>query len=263
MKKVLSFFFIFVIMSTLCVPAFSAAGNARVVDNASLLSDSDVSSLTSKLDEISERQNFDVVVVTADTLDGKSSMEYADDYYDYNGYRDDGCLLLVSMEDRDWWISTKGYGITALTDYGISHIGDQIVDYLSDAEYSEAFTKYADLVDDLVTEAKNGTPYDVDHEPKSMTDIILGIAISLIIGLVVAIIVTIALWLKYKPVRLKREANDYFVQGSLNLRQSYDHFIYSHVTRERRSDNSGGRSGGSSVHTSSSGSTHGGGGGKF
>ena len=53
---------------------------------------------------------MDLVVVTANTLGGKSPMEYADDYYDYNGYTDDGALLLVSMEDRDWWISTKGSG---------------------------------------------------------------------------------------------------------------------------------------------------------
>ena len=260
MKKVLSFLFVLVIISTLCTPAFSAA-SARVVDDASLMSDSELSTLTSKLDEISERQDFDVVVVTTNTLDGKSPMEYADDYYDYNDYRYDGCLLLVSMEDRDWWISTKGYGITALTDYGISYIGDEIVDCLSDAEYFEAFEKYADLVDDFVTEANSGTPYDVDNEPTSTTDLVFSIVISLIIGLVVAILATIALWFRYKPVRLKKEANDYFVKGSLNLRQSYDHFIYSRVTRERKSSNSSG--GGSSTHTSSSGSTHGGGGGKF
>ena len=261
MKKVLSFLFFIVIISTLCAPTFFAADTARVVDDASLMSDSELSSLISKLDEISERQDFDVVVVTTNTLDGKSPMEYADDYYDYNNYRYDGCLLLVSMEDRDWWISTKGYGITALTDYGISHIGDEIVDYLSDAEYFEAFEKYAELVDNFVTEAKNGTPYDTNHEPKSTSDIILSIVISLVVGLVIAILVTIVLWFRYKPVRLKKEANDYFVKGSLNLRRSFDHFIYSHVTRERRSNNSSG--GGSSTHTSSSGSVHGGGGGKF
>lgn len=260
MKKVLSFLFVLVIISTLCAPAFSAA-DARVVDDASLLSDSELTSLTSNLDEISKRQDFDVVVVTTNTLDGKSPEEYADDYYDYNDYNYDGCLLLVSMEDRDWWISTKGYGITALTDYGISYIGDEIVDYLSDAEYFEAFEKYAELVDNFVTEAKNGAPVDTNNKPQSTSDIIFAIVVSLIIGLVIAIIATLVLWFRYKPVRLKREANDYFVKGSLIVRQSYDHFIYSHVTRERRSENSSG--GGSSTHTSSSGSVHGGGGGKF
>lgn len=259
MKKVLSFLFVIVIISTLCAPAFSAAG-VRVVDAAALLSDSEVSSLTSTLDEISERQDFDVVVVTVNTLDGKSPMEYADDYYDYNGYRGDGCLLLVSMEDRDWWISTTGYGITAITDYGISYIGDEIVDCLSAGEYFEAFEKYAELVDDFVTEAKNGTPYDTNNEPKSMSDILIAALVSFVIGLVVAILATIVLFLRYKPVRLKSEANDYFVKGSLNLHRSFDRFIYSHVTKTKRNTDSGS---GSSTHRSSSGSSHGGGGGKF
>ena len=69
--------------------------------------------------------------VTADTINGETPMAYADDYYDYNGYGagadNDGILLLLSMEDRDWWISTTGYGIDAFTDYGIDVIGDEIV----------------------------------------------------------------------------------------------------------------------------------------
>jgi uncharacterized membrane protein YgcG len=98
-------------------------------------------------------------------------MAYADDFYDYNGYgfgaNNDGCLLLVSMEDRDWWISTTGYGITALTDAGIEYIGDEFVSYLSDAEYAKGFDMFADLVDKFVTQAKEGNPYDVGNMPRA------------------------------------------------------------------------------------------------
>ena len=41
---------------------------------------------------------------------GKTAEAYADDYYDYNGYgygeNDDGLLLLVSMGEREWAITT-------------------------------------------------------------------------------------------------------------------------------------------------------------
>ena len=75
-------------------------------------------------------------------------MAYADDFYDYNGYgygdSRDGILLLISMEERDWRISTCGYGITVFTDAGQEYISDKFLPYLSDGDYSEAFTKYAD-----------------------------------------------------------------------------------------------------------------------
>ena len=80
----------------------------RVVDDADLLTENEEKSLENQIKAITDEYDFDVVLVTADTLGGKSPMEYADDYYDYNGYganKDcDGVLLLVSMEDRDWWI---------------------------------------------------------------------------------------------------------------------------------------------------------------
>ena len=141
--------------------------DSRVVDMAELLSDSEKTALLSKLDEISERQQADIVVVTADTLDKKTPMEYADDFYDYNGYgfgeNNDGVLLLVSMEDRDWYISTCGYGITAITDAGIEYISDKFLSDLSDGNYAEAFSTYAELCDEFFTQAKTGQPYDVGH----------------------------------------------------------------------------------------------------
>ena len=98
----------------------------RLVDDAGLLSDSEEEELLGELDEISERQEFDVAVVTVNSLEGKTAEAYADDFYDYHGYGfgtdHDGILLLVSMEARDWHITTTGYGITAFTDAGIEYI---------------------------------------------------------------------------------------------------------------------------------------------
>ena len=94
----------------------------RLTDDADLLTSSEEKQLLAKLDEISERQEMDVVVVTTDSLEGKTAEAYADDFFDYNGFgygpMGSGVLLLVSMEDRDWAISTSGDGIEAFTDAG-------------------------------------------------------------------------------------------------------------------------------------------------
>ena len=118
------------------------------------MSSSQQSSLLSVLDEVSERQNFDVVVVTVQSLEGSTPMQYADDYYDSRGYRDDGALLLVCMDSRDWYISTCGFGITAVTDAGREYMSERFLPYLSDGEYYKAFDVFASMCDDYVTQAQ-------------------------------------------------------------------------------------------------------------
>ena len=109
---------------------------ARLADQADLLTPSAESRVLAVLDEISDRQQLDVVVVTTATLDGKTPMAYADDFYDENGYGfgsgRDGVLLLVSMEDRDWWITTSGYGITVFTDAGMDYMSEQFLPALGE-----------------------------------------------------------------------------------------------------------------------------------
>ncbi|MBO5565426.1 MAG: TPM domain-containing protein [Lachnospiraceae bacterium] len=146
-------------------------GKARLIDEADLLSEAEEASLLTKLNEISERQQFDIVVLTVDSIGGKSPEAFADDYYDYNGYgfgeEKDGCLLLLSMEERDWAVSTTGYGITAITDYGQEALMDEVLPYLSRGRYADGFSLFADGVDHLVTEAKNGNPVDIYDEPET------------------------------------------------------------------------------------------------
>ena len=244
----------------------ASGGGARVADGADLLTEEEETLLCAKLDEISERQQFDVVVVTASTINGKSPMAYADDYFDYNGYGigtdRSGALLLISMEDRDWWISTRGYGITALTDFGIQQIGEDMVPDLSDGDYYQAFVTFAKDCDSYVTQAKNGNPVDVNSY-KAPFPFAKKIGISAVIGIIVALIVGSVLKGKMTSVKTAQAAADYTRSGSFFLRDQSDVFLYSNVTRTAKPQETRSGGGGSSTHSSSSGASHGGGGGKF
>ena len=265
-KKIITALFALIVCVTIAISAFAAGDLPRLVDNADLLSAGEESALLAKLNEISERQQADIVVVTVDTLDGKTSMDYADDFYDYNGYGygadKDGVLLLISMEDRDWWMSTTGYGITAITDAGIEYISDAFLSDLSDGDYADTFTTYAELCDDFFTQAKAGTPYDVGHMPKQPFNIARNLLIAVIVGFIIALIVTSVMKGKLKTVRFQSAANNYVKANSMNVTESRDLYLYTHIDRRVRPKETS-SSGGSSTHTSSSGSTHGGGGGKF
>ena len=266
-KRICSALLTILLAMLIVLPVSAGEGEhpPRLVDGAGLLSASQESELEDKLDEISTRQACDVVIVTVDSLDGKTAMAYADDYYDYNGYgfgsERDGILLLVSMESRDWWISTCGYGITAFTDAGMEYIADQFLSDLSDGKYKKAFEKFADLCDDFITEANNGEPYDVGHMPKGKLPLYC-IVVDLVIGLFISYCIASNKKSKLRSVVSKYNAADYVRPGSLVLTANWDQMVNRLVTtrvipRERES------SGGSSTHTSSSGSTHGGTGGKF
>lgn len=254
---------LFTLMLILCLVAglslTAYASSNHLVDEAGLLTDTEAANLEAKLSQISDRHNVDIVIVAVDSTDGKSPMDFADDYYDYNGYRTDGILLLVSMDDSDWWVSTTGYGITAITDAGLDYMSNRFVPYLSDGEFAQAFEKFVDLCDEFITQAKTGDPYDSHNLPKEPFSLVTNLLIALGIGLVAAWIVTGSMKAKLKTVRQQAKADDYMPPGSLHLTYSRDLFLYTHLDRREKPKSSSG----SSTHTSSSGTTHGGGGGKF
>ena len=255
MKKLL------ILIVTLCLLTVTVyAAPDHMVDEADLLTASESAALEQQLTEISNRQGLDLVIVTVNSTGGASPTAYADDYYDYNGYRSDGILLLVSMEDRDWWVSTTGYGITAITDAGLDYISERFVSYLSDGDYAQAFREFAQLCDEFITQAKTGTPYDSYNLPKDPFDLGLYVLISLGIGLLAAWIVTGSMKADLRSVRQQTTADAYLKPGSLELSQSRDLYLYTVTDRRLRPQNN---SSGSSTHSSSSGRSHGGGGGKF
>lgn len=272
-KRILSFMTILILCLGLAVPAFAeetegfANEYPRVIDNAELLSADERELLTSKLDEISTRQKVDVTVATTDTLDGLTVSDYAERFYESHNYGygpdKDGTILLISMEDHDWYMATYGYAITAFTDAGIQYIGEEMTGDLSDGDFAAAFDTFADECDDFITQAKTGEPYDIDNEPQKPMSWIW-IPISLVAGIVLSLIVVGTMKSKLKTVRFQAAANNYVKAGSMNLTESRDIFLYNTMTKTKKEKNdssSGG--GGSSTHTTSSGSTAGGGGGKF
>ena len=247
----------------------------RLVDQANLLNEADEAALQEKLDRISEQMQFDVVIVTCEHIGSRSPMEFADDYFDYNGFgygEDyDGTVLLISMAQRDWWISTCGYGQTALSDdYFMEYIRRSDFYYaLTDGNYKKSFNAFADTVEAFVTEARTDRPYSEQHKYHAWSSVCVGLVISLLIGLAVAAGVTHAKKTSYTGfVRSQAQAGDYMTD--MRLTGQADEYLYNKVHRSRRvttssSSSSSGRSSyhSSGSHTSSSGRSHGGGGGKF
>ena len=241
--------------------ALAGSNVPLMVDQADLLNESEESKLTERLESIQREQQMDIIVVTVPSLQGKSAQDYADDFYDGNGYGDDGILLLISMEEREWYISTAGYGITAVTEAGLEYMSEEFVKVLSKGDYYEAFVTYADLSEDFVAQARKGSPYDKGNLPKAPFKFVRVMIVSLLIGLVVSWIVTGRMKGQLRSVHTKSEATDYIQSGSMKVTRSRDLFLYRNLNRQAIQKET--RSSSANTHTSSSGKTHGGGGGKF
>lgn len=239
-----------------------------VVDNADLLTLTEENELSEKLQDISDELQFDVVVVTTNSIGSKTATEYADDYFDYNGYgrgsNNDGALFLVDMGDRKWAISTSGYGIEAIVDSALDDMEEEIVPYLKSGDYDGAFNEFADLTYDIVNDAKNGKSYSnsTTSTTKNHKNIGTNLIVAFSIGAGISLIIILVYRSKLKPVKFQKEAKEYIVPGSFNLRRSDDVFLYFNITKvpipkNNDSDDSG------SFHSSSSGSSHGGSSGSF
>lgn len=267
-KRSMTFLIAVFLLFSISLTAYAEGEKRQLIDEANLVSSADdVAAMEAKLKNLSDTLQFDIAIMTVNDCGGKSTREYADDFYDYNGYGygadADGCILVVNMSERYMWISTFGYGITALTDWGIQYIIDEIKPAMSEGDYAGAFEKYADLVGKFVNEARQGNPYDTNHEPRQFSAqnlLIAFIAAVVIVGIIIGMIMK-----SYKPVRMQADAGDYLIKDSLLLGMQTDNFLYSSVSKVSIESNSssGSGGGGSSTHTSSSGSTHGGGGGHF
>jgi len=265
MKKVLSLIIVLALLVSLPVIAF-ASDVDYVVDYADVLSESEESRLENKLASYSEELGFDIVVVTVDSYEGKSDMDFADDYYDYNGYAEDGCLLLYNPNEGDegLYISTKGYGISVVSDYCMKYLSANIKPQIMDGDCYDGFSDYAETIRDFVISDSKGEPFDksnsyndFDPNARSTGDKIKTVLICLVVCIIISLVITMGIRNSYlKAVKFNRDARNYLVDGSLNITQAYDNFLYSNVTRVKIQTQS---SSGGGTHTSSSGSSHGGG----
>lgn len=236
----------------------------RLVDEADVMTGSEEEQLAALLDEISERQQVDIVAYTAISIGNDSAMEYADNIFESYGYgmtADRNCiLLLICPETRDWHITTAGYGITAVTDAGLDYISEQFIPYLSEGDYYSAVMVYAGTCDDFINRARAGDPFDSDNLPKEQFPAVRNFIICLVIGSIAAWFVTGKQKAKLITVRKQDGAKIYTKNDSIRVTESKDFFLYRTVNRTEKSDNN---SGGSNTHKTSSGTTVGGGGGKF
>lgn len=253
MKKLLS-----LLMLMLLLPA-AALAETQVVDDAMILTAEEEERITKIIDTIEARAEVDIVVLTTrdtpvdNTYDMRYARDFADDYFDYNGYgrgtERSGMLFLVDMHNRIMWLSTSGSMIQAISDDEVDAILDAAYNAVSNGDYA------------------SGIVAGMKRTARCLYNWLSGIDLLIAAagGAAVAAVILLSVKGSYN---LKGSTYAYALQQNSDFTMTRDDEAYLRqtVTRMARSTGSsgsgGGHSGGSS-HRSSSGRSHGGGGRRF
>lgn len=242
-RKFFSLILCILLLGTFVITA--TAATTLVQDYANLMTSSERESLTRQADDFGQSHDMDVVILTVPSLMGKSAQSFADDFYDNNRYSPDGVLFLIDMGSRQWYISTSGSAIDALSDRDLMNIEDRVIPYFSQGRYYEGFSRFMDILPDYLGNSQSGG---------------FNLMLSILAGAGIAGIAILIMRSTMNTKKPQHSAENYMTDGSFHLRTQQDLFLYSNVTKRPRPQNN---SSGSTTHRSSSGTRHGGRGGRF
>lgn len=242
-----------------------------VYDNAALLTESDRAALNSEIASAAEKTGWFILAVTTEDAQGKTSQTYGEEYYNTYATGDDGIVLVIDMDNREYTIVTTGSAVNYLNDARIDDILDDSYASLSDGDYPGTFEYMLDgavaCYDDGIVENQNTYNEDTGertyyNESKPHGVSITEFFIALAIALAAAGITAGAIIGKY---RLKWGTYKYSFRenGTVDVTHEEDRFVNEIVTHHHIPKEPPQGSGTSTVHTGSGGRSFGGGSHKF
>ena len=251
-------------------PEDDVQSGAYIFDNAGLLTAEERARLEGLSADITAEYPINVYVLTVDDyrdIHSGSVFEAAEQFYLSHGLgygpNQDGMLLLLSMEDRDYSLIVYGdYATTNLTDYGRRLISEEFLDDFRKDDWAGGFTDYLTVTKAYLKEAKENRPVDNYPEeppdPKKVRS--LGAVISLIMGFPASLLACTGMKAKMRSVSAAHTANQYLNPGSVSFSDRSEVFTHTSqvrtpIPREEHRESGGGGSdfGGGGTHVNSSG----------
>lgn len=254
----------------------ASSDDQRIFDFADLLTSEEEGQLEQLSFEIGNQVEADILVVTTDDAEGKSTMEYADDFYDNGAYGYEepygtGILLLIDMDNREAWISTSGEAIDHFSEARINATLDDIFIYLPEGDYYNSALVFMEKVEQYMVSlpsSSNENEYNPDKYPDTnfyydkdesiLRNPLICLGIAVVIG-GVAILIMIS----RAKSRMTVGGSTYVEPGSFHINSRRDTFLRTSTVTRKIESNKGSSGGFGGSHTSAGGRSHGGGGRKF
>ena len=267
MNKRLLRSFLAVLMGLMITVSVLGAMSARaalsyVVDETGSLTQEQIKELDARLAEQSASNQCDIVFVMVNSLNGVPVETAADTYYDNNvgyGAANSGIVLYISLGDGEYAFSTGGYAYSVFSDYECNEIASQVVPYLQSSDYYSAVKTFGDGADYYLQHAgqdQTGAVVEKKHNP-------IWAPIAALVGAIAGWIGTGGQKAALKSVHQQQGAQNYVRQGSFQVTDAREQYLYSQVTRTRRQTEQPNRPTNSRPSGGGGGGVHGGTSGKF
>ena len=277
---------ILVLLTALCMllsalPVFGAeVTEQRVFDYAELIDEADEREMHLWIQDMRENWGMDLAYLTTNDTEGKTVQQYGADFYVEHdlglGENYDGVIFVLDMGNREGQIITSGKAIDIYTDYYIDQMWDNMVGYLSDGDYYNAFfSLYMDM-NELAGEYEQ---YQTDPDSfisdyskaQKQKSIFTSLGIAAIFSLVIAGFAVSSMKKACRNVRPYTDGRAYLKENGFYLTTNQDSFATTHTSMmpiprdddDHHSGGIGGSWGGGSSTFSGGGRSFGGGGGKF
>ena len=231
---------LFVIFS---LPLFAAE---RIIDNAGILSAGRKAALEARMEEIASTYNFNLLILTEKNIGTDKATAYSWNYLDSKGLGGetwDGCLLLQSLEGRDYDITASGRGSKILNNAAFNRLEKDVVSYLKQDDYPGAYEAFINNWEKFLVLESKGRSYNFLDESKTHLGFLLG---GWIIAFLIGFFVVRSMKAQMNTALPMAEADMYIIPGSMALTNQQDRFLYSTVTKTKRQSSSSSSSGGSS-----------------
>lgn len=276
MKKLRNLLLLLILCIGLYGTVCMAAEEKAVYDQAALLTAEEITSLNELSESYRTEWEMNLLIVTSNDTEGKTTEAYADDFYDscfQEEGEEDGILYLIDMEHRTIYISTSGRAIRYLTDQRLERLLDDAYGYAAEGDYYGCFVSFLQNTGVYIEQGIVSGQYNYDIEtgekdyntPKyriTTAECLIALGAALVSALGMLLFIKAKYQLKFEDFHY-----DAYTDSEVQLYVKEDRLINTVVTHRRipRNDESSGGSNGSrsSVHHSTSGRSHGGGGRSF
>ena len=228
-----------------------------IYDGAQLLTEEEVAELETLSSALSEERNTAFIIITVNGTEGKTIVQYMEDFYDdrapgFDRPHGNTALLIMDMKERDVYLAGFKKAEKYLDSGRLDMIRHKITPDLSAGEYFQAFSAF-------ITTAHDYMGYEPGVNPEN---ILFKWWFQLVVSILVAGVI-VALMAYRSGGKVTVNGRTYLNSNQSGVVSRYDNFVRQTVTKVKKPSNDNNRGGGGGGGTTGGGHSYSGSGGKF